>query len=77
MSISLISKMNAMSKLDEELFVSSCLPTVLQLWGMTDRVVRTSLLDSLKNLAPVIPAAAVNKHIFDNMVAGFSDSNAK
>ena len=50
---------------------------VIQLWSMTDRVVRTSLLDALKNMAPVIPAAAVNKHIFDNMVAGFSDSNAK
>eukprot|EP01036_Dinobryon_divergens_P032364 gene32364-41931_t len=70
MSISLISKMNALSKLDEELFV-------IQLWAMTDRVVRTSLLDALKNMAPVIPASAVNKHIFDNMVAGFSDSNAK
>ena len=48
-----------------------------QLWSMTDRVVRTSLLDALKNMAPVIPASAVNKHIFENMVAGFSDSNAK
>ncbi len=50
---------------------------VIQLWSMTDRVVRTSLLDALKNMAPVIPASAVNKHIFENMVAGFSDSNAK
>mmetsp|Transcript_3639 Transcript_3639/g.4984 ORF Transcript_3639/g.4984 Transcript_3639/m.4984 type:complete len:813 (+) Transcript_3639:41-2479(+) len=77
LSVSLVSKMSQLGKLDEELFVGACLPPLLLLWATADRAVRTVQLESLKNLAPLIPAAAVNKHIFDNMVAGFSDSNAK
>lgn len=56
-----------------------CLPIVLQLWSMNDRTVRTVMLSSLKQLCPssMIPASAINKHIFDHMLAGFSDSSAK
>jgi len=75
--VNLVSKMSQLGKLDEAQFVSGCLPPLLQLWATADRVVRTVLLESLRTLGPLIPAAAVNRHIFDNMVAGFSDSNAK
>ena len=39
--------------------------------------IKNALLASLKQLAPLIPNAVVNKSIFDQLVAGFSDSNAK
>jgi hypothetical protein len=44
---------------------------------MTDRTIRTALLSTLKHLADLFPAAMINKSVFDNMLAGFSDSNAK
>lgn len=76
-SITLLSTMAALGKLDEAIFRRSCVPIIVQLWPMTDRTVRTVLLQSLKNLAELIPGAVVNKAVFDNIVAGFSDSNAK
>ncbi len=76
-SINLLSSMAGMSKLDEAIFRRTCVPIIVQLWPMTDRTVRTVLLQSLRNLAELTPTAIVNKTIFDNIVAGFSDSNAK
>ncbi len=76
-SVNLLSAMAAIDKLDEVMFRKSCVPILVQLWPMTDRTVRTVLLQSLKSLAALTPSAVVNKTIFDNIVAGFSDSNAK
>jgi serine/threonine protein kinase len=76
-SVNLLSAMAAIDKLDEVMFRKSCVPILVQLWPMTDRTVRTVLLQSLKNLAALTPSTVVNKTIFDNIVAGFSDSNAK
>jgi hypothetical protein len=36
-----------------------------------------SLLASLKTTASLVPSDVVNKKIFDPLVGGFSDSNAK
>jgi hypothetical protein len=44
---------------------------------MTDRTIRSSLLVSMKELVELLPAATINKSIFDNIIMGFSDSNAK
>lgn len=44
---------------------------------MSDRVVRTELLRTLKAFSEVLSADSVNKRIFDNILTGFSDTNAK
>lgn len=75
--MNLLSKMAATGRLDEQVFNTTCVSTIIQLWSMTDRTVRTALLASLKNLAPLIPNSVVNRSVFDQLVAGFSDSNAK
>jgi hypothetical protein len=67
----------AKKKLEEASFCSLVLPAILQLWTMSDRLVRTALLQSLKALVHYTPAAAINKTIFDQILAGFADSNAK
>lgn len=77
LSLNLLSQLSARGKIDEEHFTAKCLPGVLQLWTMTDRAVRTALLGTLKQIMPLIPASAVNKCIFDQLLAGFADSNAK
>ena len=59
------------------MFQQETLNIFTQLWAMTDRTVRTSLLLTLKCMADLIPPAVINKSLFDNMLAGFSDSNAK
>lgn len=73
----MLSKLAAMGKLDPVVFRSSWVPILVQLWTMSDRSVRTVMLQSLKALIPYIPDAVVNRSIFDNVLAGFSDSNAK
>ncbi len=75
--VDLLSKLASMKKLEETVFQQECLQSMIQLWTMTDRTVRTSLLNALKHLSELIPNAIVNKNLFDNMIAGFSDSNAK
>ena len=64
-------------KLDESHFTSKVLPSILQLWAMSDRTVRTSLLKTLKSLTPFLSSDTVNKKIFDPLLAGFGDSNVK
>lgn len=76
-AVQLLSDLAQLNKIDEASFVAKCLPVVIHLWGMSDRAVRTSLLKSLKNLVTFIPSSAVNKNIFEPLLAGFSDSNAK
>lgn len=76
-SVTLLTQLATSDKLDQSIFRQSCLPVLVQLWSMTDRTVRTVMLQSLKALIPFIPDAVINRTIFDHMMAGFSDSNAK
>ena len=73
LALNLLSQLAIAQKIDEETFSGKCLPGVLQLWTMTDRAVRTSLLGTLKPLVSITPASAVNKSIFDQLLAGFAD----
>lgn len=73
----LLSKLGNLKKIDETVFQAECIGVLTQLWAMTDRTIRTALLSSLKHLVELIPAAVINNSLFDNMIAGFSDSNAK
>lgn len=73
----LLSELILAKKVDAASFASSCLDAYVPLWTMTDRVVRTELLKTLKALNEVLSADTVNKRIFDNMLTGFSDTNAK
>jgi hypothetical protein len=75
----LLSKLANLKKVDKDLFQKKqdYLDTIVQLWGMTDRTIRSSLLVSMKELVELLPAATINKSIFDNIIMGFSDSNAK
>jgi hypothetical protein len=77
LTLALLQELGAKHKMDEDSFVAQVLPSVLQLWQMTDRIIRTALLHSLKQLVPYTPAGAINKSVFDPMLAGFADSNAK
>jgi len=76
-SVNLLSKLASLDKLDPAVFRASWVPILVQLWGMSDRSVRTVMLQSLKALVPFVPDTVVNKSIFDNILAGFADSNAK
>ena len=73
----MLSKLAAMNKLDSAIFKQAWVPILVQLWAMTDRTVRTVMLSSLKPLIPYIPDSVVNRSIFEHIMAGFSDSNAK
>jgi hypothetical protein len=72
-----LSKLGSLKKIDETVFQTECIGVLTQLWAMTDRTIRTALLSALKHLVELIPASVVNSSLFDNMIAGFSDSNAK
>lgn len=58
-------------------FRSKCLPVMNDLWAMSDRTVRHSLLKASKAIISLTPIANVNKNIFDAMLSGFADSNSK
>lgn len=73
----LLSKLGSLKKIDEKVFQQECVNILTQLWAMTDRTIRTALLASVKNLVELVPATVINNSLFDNMIAGFSDSNAK
>lgn len=75
--VELLAKLAGLKKIDDVVFQQDCLQVLVQLWTMTDRTVRTALLSSLKHLAELVPNTVVNRSLFDNMLAGFSDSNAK
>ena len=77
LSMTLLAQLASQNKLDEPNYVSKCLPVVVQLWSMNDRAIRTTLLKTLKSLIGITPASHINKSIFEPMLAGFADSNAK
>lgn len=77
LSLSLLAQLASQNKLDESNYANKCLPVIIQLWSMNDRAIRTTLLKTLKSLIVLTPATFVNKNIFDPMLAGFADSNAK
>lgn len=76
-SVNLITTLAELGKLDESNYRSSCVNVFNDLWAMSDRTVRNSLLKSCKGLIPLTPKIIVNKNIFDAILAGFADSNAK
>jgi hypothetical protein len=73
----MISKLASLQKIEASAFDLHCQGLLPALWAMSDRSVRSALLQSLKQMAPYTEASTVNKSIFDHMVAGFADSNAK
>ena len=75
--LTLLAQLAQYEKINEEHYCKQCLTSVLLLWTMTDRTVRTALLSTLKCLVVLTPADQVNKSIFDPLLAGFADSNAK
>lgn len=76
-SMALMGELALQEKLDEVVFMNQCSNIIGQLWAMTDRAVRMALLKSLKATILYISPEIVNKFIFDPMIAGFADSNAK
>ena len=76
-AMSLLALLADQNKIEENHFTVRIMPPLLQLWTMSDRSVRSSLLKSLKSLCPLIPVDALNKKIFDPLIAGFGDSNYK
>jgi hypothetical protein len=72
-----LSTFAALQKVEESAFQSVVLGPIVSLWGLSDRAIRMSLLASLKTTASLVPSDVVNKKIFDPLVGGFSDSNAK
>ena len=65
------------NKIDESTFSTKCVSILAVLWPMPDRAIRTTLLKTSKYVMPLIPDIAFNKGMFDAMLAGFADSNAK
>jgi len=63
LAMALLSALAAAGKLESFVFNETCLPVVAQLWGMSDRIVRTALLKNLEALAPFISESYVNKQI--------------
>lgn len=63
LAMSLLSALAVAGKLQSFVFNDTCLPVVAQLWGMSDRIVRTALLKNLEALAPFISESYVNKQI--------------
>ena len=66
-----------LGKIDAACFEKRFVDAFVSLWGFSDRAVRTCLLVTLKSVINHIPDNVVSKHIFDPMLAGFADSNAK
>ena len=75
--LGMLSRLADHNKINEEEYCKACSGSVIALWTMTDRTIRTALLSTLKSLVALTPADMVNKSIFDPLLAGFQDSNAK
>ena len=71
-----LSKFAEDGKIEEEEFHLTGLETLLGLWSISDRSVRTSLLHSLRGMSALYTPEAVNKRVFDMLLVGFSDANA-
>ena len=63
--------------LEEAVFSKYVCPSLVQLWGLSDRAIRSCLLKTLRSLVKVTPANVVNRNIFEPMLTAFADSNAK
>ena len=74
--VNLLAKMASLQKLDETVFTLHCGTSIVSLFALSDRTVRTVLLQSLRHLGKLLSKEAVNKTIFDHMISGFSDSNS-
>lgn len=74
---SLLSNFVELGKIDAACFEKRFVDAFVALWSFSDRAVRTCLLVTLKNLITLMPDGVVSKHLFDPMLAGFADSNAK
>jgi len=75
LALGLLASMVEQNKISEKEYTEKCLPGQVQLWSMSDRSVRTSLLRTSRTLIGFTPNKVVNEHIFDPMLAGFADSN--
>lgn len=73
----LLAKYAELNKVDEIAYEKYFANAMVDLWGMSDRAVRSCLLVSLRYLVVLTPETLVSKNIFDPMLAGFADSNAK
>mmetsp|Transcript_16884 Transcript_16884/g.25431 ORF Transcript_16884/g.25431 Transcript_16884/m.25431 type:complete len:751 (+) Transcript_16884:72-2324(+) len=76
-SLDLLAGCAGANKVEEAPFLNTCLVPLQQLWMLSDRTIRTALLRSLKSLVHLLPRESVNKRIFDPLMGGFADSNAK
>lgn len=74
--VNLLSKLASLHKLDDIAFSVHVGSSVATLFSLTDRTVRTVLLQGLRHIGRLLSREAVNKTIFDQMVSGFSDSNS-
>ena len=77
LTLSLLSLLGSQSKIDTTNLALQCGVVLTQLWTMGDRAVRGALLSSLKDISSYIHENLVNKYIFDQLLAGFADSNPK
>lgn len=57
-------------------FEKTAIPVLINIWAISDRTIRTSLLKSLKSTATLYPSEVVNKSILDHLFVGFTDANA-
>lgn len=76
-SLSLLETFITKEFIEEEMFSKHIVPALISLWGIADRAIRTTLLKSLRALVKVTPTEIINKSIFDPLLSGFADSNAK
>lgn len=76
-SLSLLETFVQKDFIDESVVARYVCPSLIQLWALSDRAIRTFLLKTLRWTVKVIPAEVVNRGIFEPMLTAFADSNAK
>ena len=62
-------------RVEQEAFEKHAMSSVLDLWAISDRSLRTRLLKSLKLTIRLLSAEAINKRLFDYMLIGFTDNS--
>jgi len=65
----------AHGKIESEPFEKAC-PVLVELWSLSDRAIRTSLLKSLRNISKLMGNDLISNTIFDQILVGFTDSSA-
>lgn len=73
----ILSSVSEHGKVTESNFPTSAIDILGSAWSLSDRSIRNSLLKTCKHVVPMLSSTFVNKSIFDPMIAGFADSNAK